>query len=380
MKLSDLPKFEFVDANKDAVVAELLSMFKTITGRTLAKGDPVRLFVLVIANAFVLLLNKINETGKMNLLAYSKGAALDHIGAPFGVERIQATGATTTMRITASTTRPEGVQIPKGTRFTAGDGIMFATEQAHFILNGDTQIDVKAECLTLGEVGNGYSIGAISTLVDPIPFVASVENITVSEGGGDMEDDDAFRDRIHEAPESFSVAGPTGAYEYHAKSVSKLISSVKVVSPKPGDVVVYPILSTGELAGAEILDAVNAKLSHRYIRPLTDNLSIKAPAKKEYSINVKYFISQDNQYVAEEIGRRVTNAVESFITWQKEVAGRDINPSELTKCIVAAGAKRVEITAPVFTHVKDGVKEDNYEVELAFCTDSTITFGGVERE
>lgn len=380
MKLSDLPQFDFVNADKDAVFAKILSIFKMITGRTPAKGDPIRLFLLVIANIFVLAFNKINHTGKSNLLAFSNGAALEHLGAPFRVERLQATGATTTVRITASTTRPEGIQIPKGTRFTAGDSVMFATTEPYLILSGNTQIDVKSECQTVGEIGNGYSVGSINTLVDPIPFVASVENITVSEGGSGIEDDDAYRERIHEAPESFSVAGSTGAYKYHTKSVSKLISDVTVTSPKPGQVVVYPILSTGELAGAEILKAVNEKLSDRYLRPLTDNLSVKAPNKKEYSINVTYFISQDNQYVVEEIRKRVSNAVDSFISWQKEVAGRDINPSELTKRMVEAGAKRVEIASPIFTYVKNGKKEDGYVVELAFCNSSTVTFGGIERE
>lgn len=45
-----------------------------------------------------------------------------------------------------------------------------------------------------------------------------------------------------------------------------------------------------------------------------------------------------------------------------------------------AGAKRVNVTSPVFTVVKDGKKEDGYQVELAQCTGKTIAYGGVEHE
>lgn len=42
----------------------------------------------------------------------------------------------------------------------------------------------------------------------PLPFVQSVTNTTESSGGADTETDDAYRQRIRSAPESFSVAAP----------------------------------------------------------------------------------------------------------------------------------------------------------------------------
>ena len=59
--------------------------------------------------------------------------------------------------------------------------------------------------------------GQLKTLVDPVPYVASVANITTSEGGADAQTDDSYREDIHGAPERFSTAGPDGAYIYHAK-------------------------------------------------------------------------------------------------------------------------------------------------------------------
>ncbi len=50
--------------------------------------------------------------------------------------------------------------------------------------------------------------------------------------------------------------------------------------------------------------------------------------------------------------------------------GRDINPSELTGQIMAAGVKRVEIIEPQFTVVPEGT--------VAFLTEESIVYGGLE--
>lgn len=376
----NLPEINFVTADKEVVEKEVFALYTTITGRKLAPADPVRLFLLAITNIVILLLNRINDTGKQNLLAYARGANLDHIGIALGVERLQATGAVTTMKLTASMARPEGIAIPKGTRFTSGDGAFFALTEPYYLSANETSILVKAVCTESSAKGNGYPIGSITTLVDPIPYIASVTNTTISEGGADVETDDAFRERIREAPESFSCAGAEGAYEFFTKKASALISSVKVVSPKPGDVVVYPGLVSGEIAKAEILKLVETALTDKKVRPLTDNVSVKAPLAKKYSINLQYYIDSDNAYYADTIKARVDEAVTDYTKWQSGKVGRDIIPSELIRRIMEAGAKRVTVTSPIFTVVKDGRKEDGYQVELAQCTGKTITYGGVEHE
>ena len=71
--LNNLTDITFVSSEKEKVVEYLLSTYKAVTGRTLAKADPVRLFILVIASVIILLLNKINYTGKQNLLKYAVG-------------------------------------------------------------------------------------------------------------------------------------------------------------------------------------------------------------------------------------------------------------------------------------------------------------------
>lgn len=115
---------------------------------------------------------------------------------------------------------------------------------------------MTAECTTAGTIGNDWLAGQISKLVDPLPWVSKVENITTSSGGIDIETDDNYRERIRQAPEKFSVAGPSGAYEYWARTAHQSIIDVSIISPAPGEVEIRPLLEGGEIPGQEILDAV----------------------------------------------------------------------------------------------------------------------------
>ena len=372
MELNSLPEIVFVDADKNKVEEAVLGEYESITGRTLARGDPVRLFLLTIANIIILQMNAINETGKQNLLRYAKGDNLDHLGAFMGVDRMPAAASRTTMKLTLSAVRDVSTVIPEGTRFTAGDNIFFALTADVLIPAGETEGEGEARCQTAGPVGNGYAAGALATLVDPVPYVAAVENTTVSEGGADEQDDDSYREDIHIAPESFSVAGPAGAYEYFAKRASALITDVSVTSPSPGEVEVRPLLEGGEIPGEELLDAVEGVLSADDVRPLTDHVTVLAPEKKEYAVKFTYYISRDNQAQAETIRQAVETAAADFQAWQKEKLGRDINPSELIARVVKAGAKRVEVESPVYTKLAG--------TQVAISTGCTEEYGGIEDE
>lgn len=78
MRLNDLPDIDFVSADEQEILAEIINLYTSITGRTLTQGDPVRLFLYVIVLIVVMLCNKINYTGKQNLLRYAEGSNLDH--------------------------------------------------------------------------------------------------------------------------------------------------------------------------------------------------------------------------------------------------------------------------------------------------------------
>jgi phage-related baseplate assembly protein len=93
------------------------------------------------------------------------------------------------------------------------------------------------------------------------------------------EPDDRFRRRIQLAPEAFSVAGPEGAYKYHALTVAPWARDVSAVSRRPG-VVHVTVLKVGPnpMPALAEREAIRIHLQDEAIRPLTDVVEVMPPA------------------------------------------------------------------------------------------------------
>ena len=370
MNLKDLPELTFVDANVDELLEKALQLVREILKREISRADPLMLFIKSLLAVIVQQRLLIDTIAKQNLLAYAKGNNLEHLGVLVGVERLPATAATTTVEVKLSAARQRATPIVKGTRVTAGDGVNFALDEGIVFAAGETSTTVHATCLEVGEVGNGYKIGELKNIVDPQPFLASIENVTESTGGADVEDDDSYRLRIQEAPEKFSNAGSKGAYEFWAKSASALISDVYVISEAPGEVTVYVLLEGGELPNEEMLETVADVLNADSVRPLTDLVHVLPPHILKYDVEVVYYISRSDAVSAITIQERCEKAVEEFISWQKLKLGRDINHTELYYKLRAAGAKRAVILAPDFVTVPNDT--------VALAERISVSYGGIE--
>ena len=370
MKLQNLADLSFADRDPAEIESNLITIAEGILGRKLARADLLRLFLLGLESVIIQQREIIDQSAKMNLLAYAVGDYLDHIGILVGCERLKPAAANTTVRYTLSIAREQATLIPAGNRVTAGDGVYFATTETLSIPAGQTTGDVAATCTVEGAQGNNYAVGELNKIVDPLPFVSSVTNITATAGGDDREEDDSYRLRIQQAPESYSCAGSKGAYIFWTKTASALISDVAVISPEPCKVNVYPLLEGGQLPGAEMLAIVSNTLNARTVRPLTDQVAVLAPTVKSYNVNLTYYIDSDDATSAVAIQAAVQNAVSEFVAWQKERLGRDINPTELYYRVREAGAKRAAITEPVFATVAAS--------EVAIENTVTVNFGGLE--
>ena len=253
---------------------------------------------------------------------------------------------------------------------TNGDGIYFTTVEYAEIAPGDEYVDVEAVCTAEGTEGNNFLPGQVDILVDPLPYIQSVANVTTSEGGAARESDESLAERVYLAPSGYSTAGPTDAYVYWAKTFNAGIGSVVPVSPEPGKVDVYVLMADGSMPGEELLQELQDYLTEERIRPMTDLVTVKKPEAVEFSIDLTYYINRSDQAKAVTIQENVKKAVAEYTTWQTSEIGRDINPDELVQRIKAAGAKRVELTAPTFAVVG--------ETQVAKCTASAADNGGLE--
>lgn len=367
------PAISFVDTDTETLVNALIRSFERFTGRTLYPGDPVRLFILWIADIMIQERVNIDFSAKQNLPRYAEGEYLDSLAEIFkDTYRLEPEAARTTFRFTLSMERDTATIIPAGTRLSAGEEIMFATLDALTIHAGELTGDVAAECLTVGEIGNGFVPGQITKLVDIFPYFEKVENTTKSAGGADRESDAAFYERMRESMETFSTAGPLGGYEYYAKSASALIVDVKATSPEPGEVDVRVLLANGELPTEEILNAVQEKLNADKVRPLTDYVTVSAPETVPYNIDLTYYTQAGGPLGAEAVEKNVAAAVAEYQRWQAAKMGRDVNPSYLQYLIMQTGAKRVVVRSPAFSVVADNA--------VAVIGDKTVLNGGAERE
>lgn len=366
-----LPDVEFAARDSQTVIDNVIGGYEELTGRKLAESDPVRLFLLSICYVIIQERAKVDAAGKSNLLYYAESDFLDHIGALRRTPRIAAEPARTTLKFTLSAPRSTATSIPAGTRATPDNELFFATTHVATIPAGSMSVEVTAACTEPGFSGNGIEEGAISVLVDPIPFVEDVHNITSTSGGRDRESDEAYRERIYDAPASFSVAGPELAYIYWARTASAAITDVVAYSPSPAVAEIRVLVDDGQLPSQEILDAVYESVSPKDRRPIADRVDVLAPDVVSFDLKFTYWIDADKAGDAHEIQARVQEAVDGYLAWQRKL-GRDLNPSELGHRLMQAGIKRHLIESPEFVIVEPW--------EVAMVDDIDITYGGLEIE
>lgn len=348
---SQLQDINFAQKEPQQIESEIIKVYEQITGRTLARADPVRLFLNAIILVIIQQRNIIDHTAKQNLLAYSSGDYLEHLGALLGVTRLSASHAACTARFSLSEAQKQVVLIPKGLRITPGNNIYFQTVNAAEIKTGNLFADIPVQCTEAGIIGNGYTVGQIKKLVDVFPYEMTVENISESNGGSEIESDENLRERIQIAPESFSTAGSSRAYEFFARSAHSDICSVSVVCPpvtEPGHVKIYPLMTGGIIPSSEVIQAVYNACNADDVRPDTDYVQVLSPVEIKYNLEIGYWIDEINSSLAGAIQLKVENAIKDWIQWQRSALGRDINPSELIHRVVQAGAKRAVIAQPVF--------------------------------
>lgn len=369
-----LQDVDFITTDPSKIQSEIITKYEEVSGRTLSPADPIRLFLLSIADIIIQQRACVNIAAQQNLLSYATGAHLDALGRYLAVERLGQSPAVTTLRFTLSQALGNDYVIPMNFEVTNGI-VSFATNDELVIPAGSTTGEIAATCTQAGEVGNGYLAGQISTIVKPKTFLLKGENVTETSGGADAESDAEFAERIRLAPNSFSVAGPKKAYEFHAYSVSSAIIDVSVVSPNAGEVKVYPLLEGGTLPSPDVLDQVEAYLSSDDIRPLTDEVEALAPVAVNYAIRVDYWIAKADVAKSEHIQSAVAAAVERFRAWQQGKIGRDITPDQLICNVRDAGAARID-----FSTLTPSAWRELQPNEVAQCTGVEINYKGYKDE
>ncbi|WP_048822585.1 baseplate assembly protein [Morganella morganii] len=358
---------DFIERDAGKITAEMIAQYETATGKTLYPAQAERLLIDLWAYREMLLRVAVQEAAKQNLVAFSREPMIDYLGELVGVYRLAAQPASTTLRFSVESAQDTDVLIPAGTRVSASDSVIFATDSDVVLKAGLLLVNVTATCTEPGVAGNGWQPAQISQLLDEIGNTdLQVTNPSVSAGGSEQEDNDRLRERIRLAPESFTNAGSRMAYRFHAMQAHPNILDVAVLSPVPGTVELYPLLSTG-LPDDSILTLVESFCSDEKVRPLTDTVRAKAPVQVDYAIEANITIYRDGD--ANSVKASAESAIQRWVASRTATLGRDIVPSQIISVLSVAGVYQVELVTPALRVVAEN--------EWANCTAVKLNMTGV---
>lgn len=213
----------------------------------------------------------------------------------------------------------------------------------------------------LEQLGANYNVKRLTVTPaddDAVPPVAAV-----------METDEALRLRIPAAFEGLSVAGPTAAYEFHAKSADGRVADTSATSPAPAEVVLTVLSREGDgTADADLLAVVEKALNSESVRPVADRLTVRGASIVNYSVRALLYLYPGPE--SEPILEAARASLQKYIASQTRL-GRDIRLSAIYAALHVEGVQRVELLSPLADVVLD-------KTQAASCTDWSVSIGGTD--
>lgn len=218
---------------------------------------------------------------------------------------------------------------------------------------------------------------ALGSDLDQLAARSNVQRLTITPANPDavppveavMESDDALRVRVPEAFEGLSVAGPTAAYEFHARSADGRVQDVSAISPSPATVLVTVLSREGNgTAAADLLSTVDTALNSESVRPVADRVTVQAAIINDYRVQAKLHLF-DGVAAApclEAANERLT----AYLNEQKKL-GRSVRRESYGAVLRVAGVDWVEITEPAEDIIMDRTQAGN-------CTGTDVTVASDE--
>lgn len=347
----------------------IIASLEKSAGEPLYPGDERRIFGEGLVAVYVALYNSLNDVGRQTLLRYARGEVLDAIGERLDVKRLEGSPAKTTMRFSLSTPQDKNIIIPKWTKVTPDSENYFATDEIAVLQAGAYSVEVPASAVSNGEKYNGYAAGTIGTLVDLIPYIETVTNLTETAGGDDgepytTEGDNRLRERIRLAPAKRSTAGPELAYIYWAMTADSSIVDAKAVSETETTTETLPVYAGRAFKGGGTL--------------LTDTLVVRAHGQSAAAVkDTDYTVDYTDTLLtitvkgslenAESIDVTITKTLEGQVKLIPLLEGGQIpDAAMLAKVLDVVNAKDIR---PLTDKVRAVAPEvETYDIEIVYYT------------
>lgn len=249
---------------------------------------------------------------------------------------------------------------------------------------------------------------AVGPDLDNVAAIVGVERFILDPGNPAQniaptyETDDSLRRRMVLAPEGFSVAGPTGAYIFHALSASADVADAGADSPAPddirqivmnvlaangaapalitamtdaldaatwpGDVTVTVLSRQGDgTAPAALLDTVSAAITADDVRPLTDHVTVVSAEIVPFAIeaNITFLSGPDRAVVMTAAQARLDAHLAATL-----LLGRDVTRAGIIAALHPEGVQNIDLVSPVADIVLT-------RQQAGYCTSVTLGDAGV---
>jgi phage-related baseplate assembly protein len=210
----------------------------------------------------------------------------------------------------------------------------------------------------LDQIGANYNVQRLT--------LTPADNSTVPPTAAVMESNNDFLMRIQQSFEGLSVAGPTGAYEWHARSADGRIADASAISPSPANVTITVLAREGNgSASAELLARVNAALNDEDVRPVADRLHVQSAAIVDYQVSATLYLYDG--VVAGPCLADAQDKLAKFLLEQRRL-GRSIRRQAYASVLRVAGVEYVELSAPPDDIILD-------KTQAGHCTGTQVVIG-----
>lgn len=348
--LKTLPRPSFFERDANVLKARYVAWFEQEAGRTLYPMQVEMLLIEALAHAMSLLGEEAQLSAEQHLVAFALGESQDRLGVNRSTQRLPAARAVTTLRFSIETVAPANIVLTVGTLVSSGNHL-FSTDATAIIRAGALEADVLATAVESGAAANGLLPGQINALEVPIDGV-SVANLTTTEGGADIESQDAYQLRIANAFDRVSSGGGYGWYRETVMGVSSVIVDCGVVRPQPCYVDLYPLTANGP-AGPDLRAAVLAAFNTA--RALENRFGDEVTIKAALTVSRSPVLTVRVRAAGASIGIEAQEAAMAVLTDWGQRLGAMVAPHDVEAAVrKLAGVVDVEIDGLPFQQLGEG--------------------------
>ncbi|KWC22752.1 baseplate assembly protein [Burkholderia ubonensis] len=215
---------------------------------------------------------------------------------------------------------------------------------------------------------------AVDGDLDHLAALFGIERLTITPADPEndvaavMEGNTDLRARTQLAPQSFSVAGPEGAYISHARNADGRVLDASATSPAPCEVLVTVLARDGDgTADQALIDTVTAALQADGVRPLTDKVTVQGAEILRYAVRARlvFFAGPDRAVALAEANKAMKKYTDDM-----HRLGMEVTLDGLYAAARAAGVQKVILESPAA-----GIPATKQQAP--YCTGIELIDGGV---